>query len=628
MESRIPPPSQMDRVAQQDIAARGHLRQYILLGALVLAGILPFANRAVYMDEPQFLHVAGSAVEGNWSFPQSASWIFFGVRYENLVPQVHPPIVEYYLAVLMKIVGGFDEVPLRTLFAIFPLLAIWGFHKLAHRFTTDPLLVSCLFAVSPAFFVLSPALMMDIPMLAFLLAGISLYMDGFEQRWRLWPASIFFILAAGTGYTALVPIGCLFLWAVTRKRPFRELMAIALAPAAVCAWLTILRVHFGQSSFDYLVNYYTSQITIFQKVLPLFSFLGGVTLCPWMFLALSDTTRKRIVAISSILAAFALTFFSGWPSIAYRGWYVFLASSGIGLLILFAIKAAQPSVDQRSPGRGFLVLWAWAALVFFLAFAEMISARYILLAMPPLFLIAFGRIRRGAAAYAVPATLILSIALACADYRLVNSYRHWVARNIHALREQGFTVWNAAESGLRYYLEREGVETLESSDLRPKGGNLIVRQESFDYGLATDLSPLLIRVFQTDLRDAFPIRTFSRKAGAGFHDSHFGQVPFSISVAPTDRIEIVEVSPFVTRLPQVVPADYSSVPVWSPDGVLLKQVDAEMKFPIHMPRNAKAEYELEGNASVLISDEGIVLRKNSQGPALWKNFRIVSGLWP
>jgi hypothetical protein len=626
--SPIDPPSQTYGVVEKSIAAPGRLKQYILLCALVLAGILPFANRAVYMDEPQFLHVARSAIEGNWSFPQSASWVFFGVRYESLVPQVHSPIVEYYLAVLMKTIGGFDEVPLRMLFAVFPLLAIWSFYKLAQRFTTDPLLVSCLFAVSPAFFVLSPALMMDIPMLAFLLAGVSLYLDGFEQGWRLWPASIFLILAVGTGYTALVPIGCLFLWAVTQKRPFRELLTIALAPAAICVWLTILRVRFGQSSFDYMANYYTSHITFYKNILPMFSFIGGVALCPWMYLALAEMNRKRIVAISSILAAFALTFFSSWSSIAYRVWFVFLASSGIGLLILFTVKATQPSTGKRSQGRGFLMLWAPAALVFFLTFAEMISARYILLAMPPLFLVVFARIRWSAAAYVVPATLILSVALACADYRFVNSYRNWVAQNIHALREQGFTIWNAAESGLRYYLEQEGIETLESSDLRPKGGDLIMRQESFDYGLAADLSPLLLRVFRMDLRDAYPIRTFSREAGAGFHDSHFGQVPFSISMAPLDRIEISEVSPFVIKLPQVVPADYSSVPVWSPNGVLLKQVDTEMKFPFRMPRNTKAEYELEGKASVHFSEEGIVLRKESRGPVLWKNFRIVSGLWP
>jgi len=585
-----------------------------LLCALVLAAVLPFASRAVYMDEPQYLHIARSAVEHDWRFPQDTSWVFFGKRYANLSGQTHLPVVEYYLALLLRLFGGFSEVRFRVLFAVFPLLAVCSFYRLARRFTASPLAVSCLFAASPAFFVLSPTLMMDIPMLAFLLTGLATYFDG-----RLWLASLSLILAAGTGYTALVPIGCLLIWAIAARRPAREWIAIAMAPAAIGIWLLVLRHHFGESPTVELVGYYTSHWSWSRTLLPMFAFLGGVSLAPGVSLILVETTRRRLIAVFSVGAAIALTFVTNWPSVEYRIWFAILAASGIGLLAVFVSKAARAC--------GCLAIWLPASLAFLLVFAEMISARYILLCLPPLFLVVFDRVRNRAATYAVIASLVVSVSLAVGDFRFVARYPEFVAETVVPLERLGFRVWNAAESGLRFYLQANGVETLETADIRPKAGDLVVRQASFSYSLSEQLAPLLIPIRRFDVLDAYPVRTFSREAGAGFHDSHFGMVPYAISRAPLDRIEIAEVSPLVRSLTQKVPEDFSSVPVWYPGGVLLKQVEEEMRFSIRMPGDSRVDYELEGRGSVAIAEDEIVLTKQDTGPIVWKNFRIVPGAW-
>ena len=119
------------------------------------------------------------------------------------------------------------------------------------------------------------------------------------------------------------------------------------------------------------------------------------------------------------------------------------------------------------------------------------------------------------------------------------------------------------------------------------------------------------------------MRAFVRNSGAGFYDSHFGVVPYSISSEPLDQLEIVEVSPFVTKLPQVVPADYSTVPVWFPGGVMLKQVRPEMKFQVKIPQGATIDYQLEGKGSLELTSQSITLKKTSPEPAVWKNFRII-----
>lgn len=540
-----------------------------------------------------------------------------------MASETHPAVVEYYLAILIKLFGSFDEPTFRLLFAIFPILAILSFYRIARRFTAHPFLVSCLFAVSPAFLVLSPTLMMDIPMLAFLLAGLSVHFGALDTGKRLWLSSTCFALAAGTGYTALVPVACLFVWTVINRRPMREWIAIAAVPAVVFIWHGILRFHFGEWPASELIKYYTSHFSFDQLVFPMLSFIGGISIFPWTYLVFMERPTVRHLVPLSTLSALVLTLFHPWPSIFYRLWWVVLASSGIGLLVLFAVKSTRPIRRDKPLAYGFLIIWLPGVLLFLLLFSEMISARYLLLGLPPLFLIVFDRIRPAPAVYAIAATAMLSGALAVADYRLVNSYPRWVLHNIVPLQRQGFRVWNSGESGLRFYLEEEGIQTLESSDNRPTGGDLVIRQASFKYGLSKDLEPLLINIRRHDLSDSYPVRTISRYAGAGFHDSHFGDVPYILSLKPLDQLEVNEVSPFVTSLPEVVPQDFSSVPVWFPGGVLLKQTQLEMKFRIRIPRDTKAEYDLEGKGAVILSEDGIILKRENSDPIVWKNFRIV-----
>src|SRR5438128_1818426 len=174
------------------------MRNYLLLAAIVLVCVIPFSSRAVYLDEHIYLLLARSA-QTNWMFPQDTPELFFGIRYPNFAPHTHPPVGEYVLALLYSLLGRFREVPFRLAFSVFPIVAVLGFYNLARRFTPHPFLIALMLAFSPAFFVYSPTLMMDIPMLAFLLVGFALYFGYVQgQRAHLPLASLCFILAAGT----------------------------------------------------------------------------------------------------------------------------------------------------------------------------------------------------------------------------------------------------------------------------------------------------------------------------------------------------------------------------------------------------------------------------------------------
>jgi hypothetical protein len=144
----------------------------------------------------------------------------------------------------------------------------------------------------------------------------------------------------------------------------------------------------------------------------------------------------------------------------------------------------------------------------------------------------------------------------------------------------------------------------------------------FSYSLSDDLAPELLTVHADDIQDALPIRTFSAAAHAGFHDSRIGLLPYVFSKSVMDRISIDEVSPLVTSLPQDVPADYSSVPLWSPRGVVLKQVEPRMKFHVRLPNDSEVVYELQGAGDLEVGDDTITLVKRQRDPLLWLNLRI------
>jgi 4-amino-4-deoxy-L-arabinose transferase-like glycosyltransferase len=191
------------------------LAELAILTVLVLASVALFSDRAIFADEHIYLKLAESALK-NPLFPADTPLLFFGLQRPNYIGHTHPPVGEYYIAAIYAVLGHFSEIPFRLLFAVFPVMAVLAFYFLARRFTAEPFFVAALFAVSPAFFVLAPTLMMDVPVIALLLAGLAMYFRGW-----LAGAAVCFILAVGAGYAALVPLGCLGLILLLTRRPVK-----------------------------------------------------------------------------------------------------------------------------------------------------------------------------------------------------------------------------------------------------------------------------------------------------------------------------------------------------------------------------------------------------------------------
>jgi hypothetical protein len=581
------------------------MKRYAILILVVLAGILPFSSRAVFLDEHIFLQIA-KAAQKNWLFPQDTPGIFFGTPVANFAAHTHPPVGEYYLALVYSLLGDFDEVSFRILFSVFSIMAVLAFYKLALRFTATPFYVSLLFAVTPAFFLYTPTLMMDIPMLAFLLAGFVSYFEHLQgRRWGLFLASVFFVLAAGTGYTALVPLGCFFISLLLARRPFKELLSVAAAPAALAIWLAAMTIHFDAFPLVQTVQFFASHGSVRVNLLATLTFVGGVTVFPWI------AVGRRVSPVVMFLALAAM--YAPWPARTYPVWVAVLTSSGIAMLILFALSAKKLLLHERNKDRIFLLLWVPATLLFFILAGDMINARYILLAVPALYLVIFRDATEGRLVAMIVPTAFLSVVLAYADFSFVNANRDWVERTVPPLQQQGFRVWSGAESGLRFYLEQKGIASLATQDTRPAPADLVVRHAGFPfrYSLSDQVEPLLVVLKTFTLENRFPIRTFNPVSRAGMHDSRVGLAPFTLSRVPFDRIEIAELCP----LPGAV---------YGPKGPIFKQTEAELDFRMKLPANSRIEYELQGgDGTVAVTDHGFRLFKRNAPVIVWRNFQIV-----
>jgi hypothetical protein len=590
-----------------------YVDQSLLLVFVLFVSIIPFSNRAIYMDEHLYLGLAESALQ-NPLYPQDTPWLYFGTWFSNAADHTHPPLGEYHLALLYKLFGHFSERSFRILFgAPYAILAVLGFYGLAARWTKHPFWVSLVFAACPPFFVMSPALMMDLPSVGCLLMGLRIFLSPeIGGPVRIAASAVFFIGAMGMAYTAAIPLCALLLLCLQERRPVREMLAIVVPFFVLVLWLLAMTMHFGEFPLKGTVSYALSQFKPFHNLAAALSFIGGLAMFPWSFAAFKGFSRA-MAGVCFICAAIPL-FWLTWPSALAAALYFAMASWGAALILRlrFGVSAV------------FLSSWFFLSLVFFILAADMMTARYLLLYLPPLYLLLFRETAASTLKRVAVPTIALSLCIAIADYRFVDGYRAWVNNNIPIFAASGYRVWSATESGLRFYLKQQGAESLDSRSLRPRGTDLVIQHSNlFRYALAGELGSMLVELKEFEIQDAFPLRTFNAAVGAGFHDSRIGLVPFTFSTAALDSIRVTQVSPFVRQLPVPARNEYNNVPVWTPDGVEFKQHGREITFDMPDLRNVRWTGDLLGFGMVELGHRSMTLRLDDGDTAVWRNFRIV-----
>jgi len=296
---------------------------------------------------------------------------------------------------------------------------------------------------------------------------------------------------------------------------------------------------------------------------------------------------------------------------------LFWLSVGCGILVLTWLLT-------EAMRRDFLALWA----VIFFAGALMIffagSARYLLPISAPISIFAARRSppRWLTAGFALQ--MILSLALATANYQHWDGYRQF-AKTLAVVSGPDAAaqhrVWVDAEWGLRYYLESEGALPL-SRDQVIQPGDIVV---SSALAHADTINAPVAQVSAADITPSIPLRLISLSHRSAYSSAAGGLLPFEISTGPVDRVRadtIVDRKPILSYLnPKDSQAPAHILSGLFPDGwmserasVLLKTSEkvSSVEVVFYIPPTAPARHVQ------LLVDGQLVAEDSFNGPGSYK----------
>jgi len=542
------------------------VRKTILIVALVILLRLPFLNQPIQGDDVFYLYGAEHA-QIDPLHPLNTRYMFLGDMVD-MRGHPHGPVDPWILGILLAAFGQVREVPFHLAYTLFSVIAALAMWSLARRFCERPFEATLLFLAVPAFVVNGNSLEADLPFLAFWMASVALFVKAVDETSlaALAGSAAAGALAGLTAYQAVLLTPILALYLFQQKREWRVAWAVVLAaPAAIAAWQFWEWSTRGQLPAAVLLGYMRSY-SFHKTSNTLRSAAALVVHSAWIVspllvvMAFGLKSRMRLYAASA--AALAAAFYDVNP--------LFWISIGCGVLVLSWLVA-------EAVRRDFLAVWAvvffaGAMLIFFAG-----SARYLLPIAAPVAILA----ARSAAPRWLTAgfalQLVLSLALATANYQHWDGYRTFAAAQAANAAHQ--RVWVDAEWGLRYYLESAGALPL-SKDQIVQPGDIIVSSELAHPVIIN--APLAL-VSAASIVPGIPLRLISLSRRSAYSSASEGLLPFEISNAPADRVHadtVVERKPTLSYLdPKDPQAAAHVISGLFPDGWMTEQASVMLKLP-------------------------------------------------
>ncbi len=538
----------------------------LLLTAATVACLLPWVNRAFFVDDPLFLWSAERILADPRDF--YGGDVIWGPTTTRLVDEFqNPPLQSYYLAAVARY-SGFREIPLHLAMLLPTLAAVLGTYSLARRLSELPLLAGAILLTSPGFLLSSTTLMCDVPMLALWIWAIVLWSRGIDERqdWTLAAASLLMGACGLTKYFGIALVPLALAYGLTRRRALGGWCLWLLVPLAMfAAFEWYCHVQYGRQLIWGATTFATGATSrqglaaINRGFLALvYAGAGLLPLAVWMPWLWSWRGN-----LAWILAALGL----GW-------WLAF--EGGIGphrlrtqhgidwnLLIhftLFATLGAQALALAVADGRRskdatalLLSLWVVGTLVFAAWFNWTISGRTLLPVIPAVGILVARRIGARSSSevegralrwsWSIPLVLGLagSQVLCWADYGAAAADRTAALSQAEKFgKNRGTsTLWFEGHWGFQYYLEREGARPIDfhSSMVLP-GDVVLVQGENPALNVILDRW-LKTEMLEGDISDC--LTTSSRGAKASFYSHIMGPLPYRVGeVSPrTYQIYIV-----------------------------------------------------------------------------------------
>jgi 4-amino-4-deoxy-L-arabinose transferase-like glycosyltransferase len=508
------------------------LRDLLILSAVVLAALLPFINKPFNVDDPFYLKAAEQFASDpihpysysiNWSGELRNAW--------GRMEATFPPLVTAYTAAVLKIFGEREWI-FHLFFMVFPLAAVFSMYFISRRYTDNPLLPALLTAVCPAFLVTATSIMLDVPLCALMLCSIAFFVHGSESgsagKMMLGSAAAGCAVLAKYSGILVVPILLLYL-IFSKKLKYAAYMIIPLVFLA--AWSVHNEIVYGGVHFLLASKHIGKGISP-HKIFAFGTFFGGCLIFPIALLFTASLRDVKGIAVWMIgLFIFAKIVLVGpWTAALFA---VFCTAT---LYYVYKILLELKSLDR------FVVAWFFVGLCAAMLLEPWISARYLLIILPPAAII-FAKMldslperRRNVLIYAaVSAALVFGVSLTVSDYIWADSYKLAAGR----IKDKGYNNgYFIGHFGFQYYLEKAGMTALEVDKPLAGGGYLIAARIPDPQKPSSEIFGALKLVEVWPLRSWLPLRLMNPKARAGFYSSYWGILPYNFSMLPLDDIAV------------------------------------------------------------------------------------------
>ena len=535
----------------------------VWLTILILACLVPFLNKAFFIDDTLFLRAAEQIQKHPLDFYGfKINW--FGYTTPMTEAFENPPLTCYYISLVASLVGWSEPV-LHFAFLLPALAAAWGTFKLAGFYCDQPLLPAVIAVATPVFLVSATGVMCDVMLLAFWVWAVTYFEKGMQSNGRLafLCSGVMAGLAFLTKYPAVCLVPLLVAYGAFKKRNIGWwLLAPLIALTFIGAYEWITRKLYGHGLFLSAIHYASkyraiSQEGIFEKFIVALGFLGGCFL-PVLFYSPFLWSRRTLQTGVCLLAACA--FFVPWmPAFAGMLWE---PSGGmnwgllcqLALFVTIGVQAlclAGADVWSRRDTAGVLLcLWLCGVFLFALVGNWTINARSLLPATPAVAILVARKItlcrgnrlqqQRRISLWPALGACAVCLVVVGADVGQANTQRTAAREMCFKYRRSGRALKFAGHWGWQYYLEQLGATPLDLKTQHSAVGDIILSPtgSTAPFDSASEECRLLENA---EYRAKSPCVTMNSSCGAGFYAAGLGPLPFAFGRIKPERFSAYEV---------------------------------------------------------------------------------------
>jgi 4-amino-4-deoxy-L-arabinose transferase-like glycosyltransferase len=516
-----------------------------ILILVTLACLLPFADKAIHIDDPLFVWAARH-MQTQWWNPYA-----FDVNWYGTVMPMHevaknPPLASAYLALIMSVFGE-NEVAFHLGFLAQTIAALLGTYALARRLCSYPLRAALAALFTPVFLVSSTTLMCDMLMVALWVWAVVFWIRGLENKHPLSLATAGILIGACAlaKYFGIALVPLLLAYSLVRTRKAGAWLVYLAIPVVIMGlyeWASHALYGHGLllDAFGYAKQNAHNLDGFLIKTLTAISFTGG---CCAIVLVVAPLLGRSIpgfrVGIAAALFLVMICFLNAQRfEITFQ--YGLCVLGGLIVLTLVGLDWHR----HKNAESLLLALWVFGTIAF-CVLNWTINGRSILPMVPAVAILLLRRIETIGEPkplrfhWFLGLAAVLSLFVARADYQLANSARAAAAQIKNEFGgSAATTIWFQGHWGFQYYAEVNGLLAFDSAHQRFHPGDLIVLPFN-NTNLVSIPKETVERVNTIELPASRWVATMSRPLGAGFYMDILGPVPFAFGAVPAEKYYVL-----------------------------------------------------------------------------------------